>query len=649
MSTPLDEVPFKTLAEWIARIHEIQPDALLGENEIIRALSLYENVSDDFFNTSFEKFSSLAYAAARGYNKLAIKILEKQITTEKFLAIFKADNFEADNGKILGILLDIDEKIISEKFSPEIQKLIQDFCNRKILALLAGLEGQANFKGVSWILEGHHNYRKIGKKLFQLIYENKKEILISTEKIMENKLKSEKIDTSKIIETKLEQSIEPESEKLERIKKAIEKTIAIMNTLDTLQEDADIFPILAGTSNNTNGQPMLHAIGLVIFDKLYLCIDRTGDSPGITIFEKTASLEKEILNEFNEFIAKVKQSAEGGFETALDRNKYMDWFDADTEGKNFFTRIGHIRMLRQENKNCTVASAEGLFLATLYSHLILEEFDHQEASQLSQTYSTIIFDTNKIIEIKKVLKKAITETDDKSLKELGEFLSLVNTQYMKSGFIDSDEDLKNLFSTFEKILLEKNIVLSPPTLETKKDVNQGNANKPVTVSEPEPEPGPKYELVSFGLWGHYMIKEEEEPTITTGPYVDNWDLDKKMEEEDKHRADPPMASETPRFLEKLDDNNPSRPQASYGATSSNSSSPETSSLLKRPEDANATQSRWVSYRASCSAALTNCSARFTTCWDAVFCRKKRGKANPKQDTQSDLEQASRKKPDPKIK
>ncbi len=69
----------------------------------------------------------------------------------------------------------------------------------------------------------------------------------------------------------------------------------------------------------------------------------------------------------------------------------------------FFRQVGkpesYIPMLRQSPYNCTTASSEGVFLATIYCNLVKRGFESSLAKELALKYSKQVFEINRKMEV----------------------------------------------------------------------------------------------------------------------------------------------------------------------------------------------------------------------------------------------------------
>jgi len=424
MSAQLPQLPSGSLTDCLA--DDDFNEKLECENALILAVEQAES-NDKFLTDTYESYSPLELALGRGYNKLAIKIMGKQ-NKESFLQSFKAvpDLFPR--------LLDFNEQDIPEELKP----IIKNFRDRKILALLTGLQGRDTFFGITWEMEGHHDYQYVSKILFQLLAINKDKIMIA----VEEEVMAEQQHGDALL-----------------IQDAIENTMVLMNDLQRLQalKEQEITPILVGTRVISGLHAEGFVISFVISGEQYLFVERESNRPGIIIYERSKDFDEET---FNEFLVKAKKSSQGGLKTALD----FEYYTNNTTASDFLSKkddsktredLNYIPMSKQEKRNCTIASSEGLFLATLYSHLV-PTFGHKEASELSRKCTEIIFKKNQVIEVSKLLKSKEISSQENLLGSI-EFFKKLKERCESIGILD-----ENLKLEFEKLQL----ALSPSSLSS---------------------------------------------------------------------------------------------------------------------------------------------------------------------------------------
>ena len=127
----------------------------------------------NFLNAKHEGFSPLVWSLTNAYYEVAKEIIRRQNNTEEFIDSFKATGeLQATASSFLFLTLDLDKN----SFPEPIKKLIEELDDMKMAALLTESAGKADFYGIPWDMQGHHNYCYVSKKLFESISKNEENI-----------------------------------------------------------------------------------------------------------------------------------------------------------------------------------------------------------------------------------------------------------------------------------------------------------------------------------------------------------------------------------------------------------------------------------------------------------------------------------------
>lgn len=329
----------------------------------------------------------LVWAIFYSFNGIVVYLIKNKLTIQQFQESFICDTSEAQ-AAASSLFIKLFEFDLNS-FPENIKQIIENLKNRKMLALIAGVVGRSTISGIPWEHGGHHNYSFVSKLLFQMLASNNKQIMEAIDKTFNS------------------------NQQKELTKKAIEETFRLMQALPNSNFQGKILPFLVGTSN---GESALHAEGCVWYPpKKYLMVDRSKYiKPGIEIYEAT---DKFNAVEFHTFLKTLPASTEGAA-YALD---YEDGY-LKFNIKGWFKSVDHIPMIRQNEENCTTASAEGLFLATLYCQLLELGLDSKSSIHRAKAITIQIFDTNRKLELEKMQKHA----SDKHDAELDNFLAEIH-------------------------------------------------------------------------------------------------------------------------------------------------------------------------------------------------------------------------------
>ncbi len=387
-----------------------------SENSVIPYITAEPSGSANI-TMPFEGFSPLSFAIAQGYKQAVSEIIKKFTSEQQFLSSFIA-NDESPQGTqeiLSGFFVQLLDFELSN--CPEfIKNLVNDFYDCKITALLVGAVGLSKFHNIPWTMEGFHDFKKINGILLSLLFSNNQNI-----------------------KTNLQHQIDQETDIIRNdihiLVKSWDETIVLMNNLQSnIKITGNIIPVLVGTISKTcEDNSVLHAEGFVWLKSInskeesnYLFVERSKpDRPGILIYKASIRFDE---NKFTHFLQKAQASAQGGLKTAISFEDYTE----NTTASGFFTEIGYINMPMQNEGNCTIASSEGIFLATLYAFLKEKGMDVDLAEKLSKKYTRLIFDANKTIQIIKLRQRA-TNTQNGNLLAFLQQIDDLNTQVSASG------------------------------------------------------------------------------------------------------------------------------------------------------------------------------------------------------------------------
>ncbi len=380
-----------------------------------------------FINERYEGFSGLSLALGKGFKELSVKIIQSQ-RIEEFVASFKSDDSDIQSYKadlFMGIV-----NLHAQMLPSAIQGIVEELSLRKKLSLITSMEGRSTLSGIPWTLEGYHNYQDVADMLFNA-FSDREENLIK--KLTGEILESEEDKKSIVL--------------------GFSKTIFLMKKLKRKEIDlsSTIIPCLVGTK----AANQLHAEGFVIFnhnEQWFLFVERANhQESGIIGYRVKPEFHDRFISsqDFHNFIQKAIKSTKGVFEDALSYETYTD--NTTTSGFLEDEKFLYIPMSVQNPGDCTTASSEGLFLATVFCHLLENGFEEGKAIDLSKQYVEIFFKENKTIEIKDFLKSALETHESKSKDEKEEFLDFVDqikTHAGKNGLVD--DELNNLFIIFDE-------------------------------------------------------------------------------------------------------------------------------------------------------------------------------------------------------
>ena len=403
---------------------------LLYENQVTEAdllttiVDIEKNHNTEieyFINQRHNGYSALWLALLRRYKKVCAKIMLPQMTADQFCENFKST--EAENISYpFPVLLEFD----IESLPPSVQSIASELFLRKKLALITSMEGSSKLFDISWEMEGHHDYSAVGKFYFESLSENAPFILDKLDPLL------------------LEIS---EDEKTASLACLNETMVSIKNIpQDTPDLTGTICPFLVGTKAGIQG---LHAEGFVIYNNeyLFLYVERSNpQKSGIIGYKFDPDFVQS--DEFHDFLKKVLSSTTGEIENALDFESYASY----TTANDHFEETGlYIEMSKQNKGNCTTASSEGIFVATLFCHLLEEGLTEKRAIELSKQCSEFFFRENKIVEIKKFLQHAIEKYPNESpayQQELVLFVGAVRAHAEKNKL--SDDEATALFKQFDE-------------------------------------------------------------------------------------------------------------------------------------------------------------------------------------------------------
>ncbi len=327
-----------------------------------------------FINKRYQGYSTLSLALIRKYKKIALKTLALPMTEDQFCENFKSKE-APDIIDSFPVLLEFD----LESLPPPAQPIVSEFFVRKKLALITSMEGSSKLFGISWEMEGYHSYSDASKFFFESLSEKETVIL-------------EKIKNG---------SLELESDEKEVALTGLNETISLVKNIlqGTSNLTGNICPFLAGTRSGKH----LHAEGFVVYKKKYLLLyaERSNNQEsGITAYEFKPGFTE--TDSFNDFLKRVLTSTKGEFRYILDSEYYLDNITRDTTTDEPFKKTElYIPMPGQNKSDCTTASPEAIFVATLFCHLLERSITQEKAIELSKQCSEFFFKENKKIEIKK--------------------------------------------------------------------------------------------------------------------------------------------------------------------------------------------------------------------------------------------------------
>ncbi len=374
-----------------------------------------------FINEKYLGYSILSLALIRKCKKICAKIMMHQMTVDQFCENFKSTE-ASDISDSFPVLLEFD----LESLPPSIRPIVSELFLRKKLALITSMEGPSQLSGISWEMEGHHNYSDASKFFFESLSKNEASVL---EKIKNGSLKLESDEK--------EVALKCLNETLSLIKNTLQRTSGLTG---------NICPFLAGTRSGQN----LHAEGFVIYNNKYLFLYVERSNPrqsGIAGYKFEPGFVQ--TDSFNAFLEKVLKSTSGGIRNALDPETYetRTIYSGDLQKTELY-----IPMSLQNAKDCTTASSEGIFVATLFCHLLERGLTEKRAIELSKQCSEFFFRENKIAEIKKFLQHAIEKYPNESptyQQELVLFVAAIREHAEKNKL--SDDEVSALFKQFDDI------------------------------------------------------------------------------------------------------------------------------------------------------------------------------------------------------
>jgi len=361
------------------------------------------------------RYSPLLLAIGRKYSSVITEILSKQ-SKDEFINSFKGyEKYIGDPGAFI-LKLDDLELEHKTKFPAFVKEFILDLQDRKFLVLLLGAVGKSTFHGIEWEMQGHFNFLQVAKQLFKSQEVNHGKIiekikLLAAEDLGDHQAAILCSSTKGVIELLAESPIrEPQ---------------------EIADDMNDIFPVLVGTRN----PPALHAEGFVKYRNIYLFVERSNPrEPGVNVYNTTKEFDKKA---FQEFLVLALKSAEGGLENALS----FEYYAGNTTASRGFVKIHYIPMDKQEDYNCTIASPEGMLVASLFCALLKHSVDEQLALSLAKTYGELALQHHKMIEVKKFLLKEINKdlsSETTAAVELKSFLTIIKDVLEKHHLLDPE-------------------------------------------------------------------------------------------------------------------------------------------------------------------------------------------------------------------